>query len=182
MVKLWVAIVFLLSFLKGPLLFFWSLSITCLLFALSNLHFLLSGAIIVLCPFPGQVMLPWCLIIGPFLYFPLFLRCLRGCFLIRCIPFCLKTPFLICNLDLSETDPRSRICCFTPNVSSMHWIPGISFTTIMLDIRKAFDTVHHDKLLVKLWCAGVPGSVWMLFKSYRYDRRQCVRMDGHAVF
>ena len=32
--------------------------------------------------------------------------------------------------------------------------------TIILDIRKAFDTVPHDVLLLNLWNVGVTGSLW----------------------
>ena len=33
-------------------------------------------------------------------------------------------------------------------------------------IKKAFDTVPHDKLLYKLWMSGINGSLWAWFKSY----------------
>uniref|UniRef100_A0A1X7U0K9 Reverse transcriptase domain-containing protein n=1 Tax=Amphimedon queenslandica TaxID=400682 RepID=A0A1X7U0K9_AMPQE len=34
--------------------------------------------------------------------------------------------------------------------------------TVLLDIRKAFDTVPHHILLTKLWQAGITGSLWQL--------------------
>ena len=52
--------------------------------------------------------------------------------------------------------------------------------TVLLDIRKAFDSVPHDKLLSKLWDAGITGSLWLLFRSYLSDRQQCVRVRGHT--
>ena len=51
--------------------------------------------------------------------------------------------------------------------------------TVMLDIKKAFDSVSHQQLLLKLWEAGVTGSLWLLFRSYLSDRYQCVKIDSH---
>ena len=52
--------------------------------------------------------------------------------------------------------------------------------SIYLDIRKAFDSVCHGKLLSKLWDAGIIGSAWKFFKSYLSNRRQCVVVDGQS--
>ena len=51
--------------------------------------------------------------------------------------------------------------------------------SIYLDIQKAFDTVPHDKLLTKLWNAGVKGVLWKFFRTYLSGRVQCVKVDGH---
>lgn len=37
---------------------------------------------------------------------------------------------------------------------------------IYLDFCKAFGTVPHDKLLIKLWNMGISGDLWMWFQSY----------------
>ena len=50
--------------------------------------------------------------------------------------------------------------------------------SIYLDIRKAFDTVSHAKLLAKLWDAGITGSLWNFFKAYLTNRQQCVVVDN----
>ena len=52
--------------------------------------------------------------------------------------------------------------------------------SIYLDIRKAFDSVPHDKLLKKLWSSGLVGSIWKFFKAYLTDRQQCVMVNGQA--
>ena len=51
--------------------------------------------------------------------------------------------------------------------------------TINLDIRKAFDTVPHDLLLLNLWNVGVTGSLWRLLQAYLLYRHQCVSVEGH---
>ena len=58
--------------------------------------------------------------------------------------------------------------------------------SIYLDIRKAFDTVSHTKLLSKLWNAGIIGNVWSFFRAYLSNRQQCVviannKSEWHAV-
>uniref|UniRef100_A0A1X7TJ20 Reverse transcriptase domain-containing protein n=1 Tax=Amphimedon queenslandica TaxID=400682 RepID=A0A1X7TJ20_AMPQE len=49
---------------------------------------------------------------------------------------------------------------------------------VYLDIRKAFDSVSHNGLLLKLWSAGVCGLPWQLIRSYLYGRKQCVRVGS----
>ena len=51
--------------------------------------------------------------------------------------------------------------------------------SIYLDIQKAFDAVSHNKLLIKLWEAGITGSAWKFLNSYLSDCRQCVVIDGN---
>jgi hypothetical protein len=50
--------------------------------------------------------------------------------------------------------------------------------TVYLDIRKAFDSIPHDKLLTKLWESGITGSLWGFCKAYLTDRRQRVVIEG----
>lgn len=47
---------------------------------------------------------------------------------------------------------------------------------IFLDLQKAFDTVSHDELLVKLDQIGIKGMVHQLFKNYLHNRNQVVRI------
>ena len=55
------------------------------------------------------------------------------------------------------------------------------YDSVMLDIRKAFDTVSHNVLLSTLWEAGITGSLWFLLKCYLLDRKQCVvANDQHS--
>jgi len=51
--------------------------------------------------------------------------------------------------------------------------------TVLIDLRKAFDCVNLDILLLKLEHLGFRGCSTGWFESYLKDRRQCVVVDGH---
>ena len=50
--------------------------------------------------------------------------------------------------------------------------------TIYIDFRKAFDSVPHNELLVKLWNIGITGTLWNWFNSYLSNRSQCVSVEN----
>ena len=52
--------------------------------------------------------------------------------------------------------------------------------SIYLDIRKAFNSVSHSKVLGKLWTCGLTESLWHFFKCYLTDRKQRVIVDGEV--
>ena len=49
---------------------------------------------------------------------------------------------------------------------------------IYVDFRKAFDSVPHNELLVKLWNMGITGTLWKWFESYLSNRSQCVSINN----
>ena len=49
---------------------------------------------------------------------------------------------------------------------------------IYLDFRKAFDSVPHHLLLLKLWDMGITGNLWCWFRSYLSSRTQLVSING----
>ena len=49
---------------------------------------------------------------------------------------------------------------------------------IYLDFAKAFDSISHSKLLIKLWRVGITGRIWQWFKCYLSGRSQFVSIDG----
>ena len=51
--------------------------------------------------------------------------------------------------------------------------------TIYIDFRKAFDSVPHNELLVKLWNMGITGTLWNWFSFYLHNRTQCVSVGNH---
>ena len=55
---------------------------------------------------------------------------------------------------------------------------GYQTDVIYLDFKKAFDSVPHTNLLIKLWSFGITGSLWEWFKSYLTNRHQCVCING----
>ena len=51
---------------------------------------------------------------------------------------------------------------------------------IFIDLRKAFDTVNHDILLLKMEHYGVRGSTLQWFKPYLHERKQYVYINGEC--
>jgi len=51
---------------------------------------------------------------------------------------------------------------------------------LFIDLKKAFDTVPHELLLLKLECYGVRGVALSWFRSYLSGRKQCIR-ENNAV-
>ena len=48
---------------------------------------------------------------------------------------------------------------------------------LYMDLSKAFDTVQHNQLLLKLYKAGISGLTWHWVKSYLTKRSQVVRLN-----
>ena len=49
---------------------------------------------------------------------------------------------------------------------------------IFLDFKKAFDSVPHDELLLKLRKIGISGILWFWFRAYLKSRKQCICING----
>ena len=53
-------------------------------------------------------------------------------------------------------------------------------STILLDVKKAFDTIDHDILLRKLSHYGISHTEMEFFRSYLCNRLQCCSVNGHT--
>ena len=51
---------------------------------------------------------------------------------------------------------------------------------VYLDFRKAFDSVTHNELLLKLWKFGITGTLWLWLRAYLTNRVQCVSV-GQSI-
>lgn len=51
---------------------------------------------------------------------------------------------------------------------------------LSLDLCKAFDTVNHDILLIKLFNMGIRGKIYRWFESYIQNRKQCVKIGSNV--
>ena len=49
---------------------------------------------------------------------------------------------------------------------------------IYLDLKKAFDTISHEKMIEKLCGLGLDGATLDWFRSYLIDRWQCVKLNN----
>ena len=55
---------------------------------------------------------------------------------------------------------------------------GKAFDAIYTDFSKAFDSVAHKRLLIKLERIGITGDLLRWMRSFLRDRTQCVNVEG----
>lgn len=69
------------------------------------------------------------------------------------------------------------VICKILNQISLECDDGRSVILISLDIRKAFDTVHHEILMRKLYFMGIRGPAHDLLNDFLKNRSQIVKVD-----
>lgn len=78
---------------------------------------------------------------------------------------------------------RQRFSCETQLISAIHdWAKSINTCSqtdvILLDFSKAFDSVPHQRLLMKLDFYGIRGNMLMWIKAFLSNRSQSVSVNG----
>ena len=78
---------------------------------------------------------------------------------------------------------RQRFSCETQLISAIHdWAKSINTCSqtdvILLDFSKAFDSVPHQRLLMKLDYYGIRGNMLMWIKAFLSNRSQSVSVNG----
>ena len=78
---------------------------------------------------------------------------------------------------------REKFSCETQLISAIHdWAKGINFCrqtdVILLDFSKAFDSVPHERLLVKLDFYGIRGKMLNWIRAFLINRKQKVSVNG----
>ena len=78
---------------------------------------------------------------------------------------------------------REKYSCETQLISAIHdWVKGINFCSqtdvILLDFAKAFDSVPHERSLVKLDFYGIRGQMHRWSKAFLSNRTQNVSVYG----
>ena len=87
-------------------------------------------------------------------------------------------------LYLLQSGFRSLHCCVTCLLKSTNdWYTDIDRSNVnavvFIDLKKAFNTVDHSILLVKLSLYGIRGVELEWFRSYLNGRQQCFKVNGH---
>ena len=80
---------------------------------------------------------------------------------------------------------RSGLSCITQLMESIHdWVDSLEkkqpVDVVYLDYKKAFDSVPHERLLVKLHAYGIRGNLLLLIRSFLTNRKQRVVINGKS--
>ena len=113
-------------------------------------------------------------IIAPFLYYVSSPRLLRKLFSRKLFNL-YQTHLLHINLDFYLVAPPCNSCYYL--LMSFLMPRKQQDVVIYLDFKKAFDSVSHCKLLLKLRSYGIAGKLFNWFKAYLTNRHQYVRIN-----
>ena len=80
---------------------------------------------------------------------------------------------------------RSGRSCITQLMESIHdWVDSLEnkqpVDVVYLDYKKAFDSVPHERLLVKLHAYGIRGNLLLWIRSFLTKRKQRVVINGKS--
>ena len=94
--------------------------------------------------------------------------------------------FVVSNISVCQfgfVRHRSSVQQLLVSINSiLHYLDGTiksHVDMIFLNFRKAFDSVSHNELLVKLWHIGITGDLWYWFRAYLTNRKQYVYINNY---
>lgn len=70
-----------------------------------------------------------------------------------------------------------QLLTFYEGISDSFSAPNSQTDVVFMDFAKAFDSVLHNELMLKLRRSGVCGEIWLWFKAHLSGRLQCVTID-----
>ena len=84
----------------------------------------------------------------------------------------------LCKIENWEPAYQICYCLLSSRQQRKMWNTGSILDAVYLDFSKAFDSVPHKRLLIKLQSYGVEGKVLQWIQSFLSDRRQTVYVSG----
>ena len=80
---------------------------------------------------------------------------------------------------LSKKSTGTNLLVYLDELSKM-LDRGNKLDALYIDLAKAFDSVSHMKLVHKLNCIGIKGTLNLWFQNFLSDRLQCVRVGNNV--